>query len=61
MNQLLTQFVDGDMIVSWYFDGVEHTITYGCQELSTPCNSTAADEYGSCVRHSLECAGKFDK
>ena len=45
--------------VSWAYNGVQHRITYGTQTRVYYHDIEACHEFGECVRHALECAGKF--
>lgn len=60
--KLLAKFVSqGSYPVRWEFDGANHAITYGERIHVYTNDLTAAHEYGECVRHSLECAGKLER
>tara|TARA_R110000851_G_C13102760_1_gene569315 strand:- start:70206 stop:70406 length:201 start_codon:yes stop_codon:yes gene_type:complete len=61
-KRILTTFTDGDIDVEWAMTGIRmNIITYGQHSIKYVDNAQAAAEFGSCVRHSLECAGKFDE
>jgi hypothetical protein len=46
--------------VTWGRLAGEHIVTYGQQVTKYRCDVAACHEFGECVRHSLECAGKLD-
>lgn len=57
---------DGDFRVRWskvWTMGkkkIVHQIQYGTQVKTFENDMDAAIEFGTCVRHSVECAGKLD-
>ena len=57
---VLAEFTTGDYSVIWIKEGKKHSIIYGQQieefSASRFCVD-AAESFGLCVRHSLECAG----
>lgn len=57
---LLAEFTTGDFPVTWELLQGEHVITYGLQVTRYRDDIAASREYGECIRHSLECAGKLD-
>ena len=64
-TESLAHFDRGDHEVNWSKTTDEHgkvtyTITYGQQQTSYQDDLAACREFGECVRHSLECAGKLD-
>ena len=59
-HDLVTRFNDGDSAVLWLKRGKIHRIAYGAEVTDTKNSVEAAEKFGLCVRHSLECAGKFD-
>lgn len=64
--EVLTEWTDGDYPVTWEYrylgDGEsQHRITYGKEAKETTSDTEAAREFGSCVRHSLECIGAFSE
>lgn len=60
--RVLTQFRDGDYDVTWYrYANGSFKVVYG-QQIKTfkkREDVEACHEFGECVRHSLECAGKL--
>ena len=57
----LTEFTDGDYSVLWQAGKTRHVITNGLQVKTFNNSLDACHEFGECVRHSLECAGKLDE
>jgi hypothetical protein len=61
--RLLAEFKDGDCPVKWEVTGKgSHVITYGKQvdNFFKSKDLEASHCFGECVRHSLECASKFN-
>jgi len=58
--ELITEWKDGDTAVTWHRDKKGYVITYGLQETHHQNNLIASHKFGECIRHSLECAGRFD-
>ena len=50
----------GVAAITWVRRGNLHSVTYGYSVKVTGCDMEACHEFGECVRHSLECAGKLD-
>jgi len=61
-KQIITTFTDGDYPVQIIATGVNRfNVVYGA-DIRTGLNwLEAAHEFGECVFHSLECAGKVDR
>jgi hypothetical protein len=61
MKTLLTTFNDGDCPVMLYQTSkYKYMVVYGAQEYKGLDWQKAAEEYGYCMFHSLECAGKIE-
>ena len=56
----IATFTDGDTPVTWSRKRKRHTVHYGKQVTHCTDSLQACHEFGECVRHSLECAGKLD-
>ena len=57
---LLACFDGGDVHVLWLKRGKTHRVGYGAETFETTDSLEAGKTFGIYVRHSLECAGKFD-
>jgi|LGVE01.1.fsa_nt_gb hypothetical protein len=61
MNKLLTEFTDGDSNVKLVRTSKsKFKVVYGSHMACDLPIDAAFEEFGNCVRHSLECAGKLD-
>jgi len=63
MHTLIAKFeIDGQYPVEWWQDGRgRHTVQYGQQRLTFGKyqDLEASAEFGHCVRHCAECAGRL--
>ncbi len=62
MFQLLVeQEIPDSYAVKWEFDGEDHRISYGMSVRVFTSDINASHEFGECIRHALECAGKLER